>query len=159
EKEHSFFAARKVKQAFETAVRLDPRNVEAHRDLMQYLVEAPWIVGGDKEKAKQEIDVISRLDPVEGRLARAAYWTEDKKWTEARSEYLAVIEQRPSRIDPYMEAAEFFSDRKDATNLERVLAGAQKVSPQDPRLNFYRAVVMILRRTDLSTAHDLLSAY
>jgi tetratricopeptide (TPR) repeat protein len=55
ERSHSLFLARKVKNAFEAAVHLAPRNVNARRDLMQYLVEAPGIVGGNKEKAKQQI--------------------------------------------------------------------------------------------------------
>src|SRR3954468_18989341 len=55
EESHSFFLARKVKQAFEASVRLAPGNIAARRDLMEYCVEAPWIVGGDKEKAKQQI--------------------------------------------------------------------------------------------------------
>src|SRR5262249_54991370 len=41
EESRSFFLARKVKQAFEAAVRLAPRSIEARRDLMQYLAEAP----------------------------------------------------------------------------------------------------------------------
>src|SRR5262245_26935257 len=36
EQSHSFFLARKVKQAFETAVRLAPGSIAARRDLMQY---------------------------------------------------------------------------------------------------------------------------
>src|SRR4051812_35694038 len=47
---HSFSLARKVKQAFEVAVRLAPTDIPARRDLMQFLAEAPWIVGGDKQK-------------------------------------------------------------------------------------------------------------
>src|SRR5262249_38297490 len=65
EQSHSFFLARKVKQAFEAAVRLAPRSIEARRDLMQYLAEAPWIVGGDKAKAKEQIQAIAQLDPME----------------------------------------------------------------------------------------------
>jgi tetratricopeptide (TPR) repeat protein len=155
----SFFLARKVKQAFEAAVRLAPRSVEARRDLMQYLVEAPWIVGGDKSKAKEQVQVISQLDPMEGRLAQAAYFSAQKKWKEAETEYLAVIDSHPSRIEPSMEAAEFFADRKDAANLERAIAEARRVNSHDPRLDFYRAVVLILQRTDLPTAQKLLTSY
>src|SRR6266581_3127561 len=79
----SFFLARKVKQAFEAAVRLAPGSIPARRDLMQYCVEAPWIVGGDKNKARQQIDAISKLDPVEGRLARGAYLRVEKQWKAA----------------------------------------------------------------------------
>src|SRR5439155_2051958 len=117
EQSNSFFLARKVKQAFEAAVRLAPRSIEARRDLMQYCVEAPWIVGGDKDKARQQIEAISLLDPVEGRMARAAYLATDKQWKAAESEYLSILDQRPQHIDAYIEAADFFADRKDAKNL------------------------------------------
>src|SRR5262249_8388557 len=147
EESHSFFLARKVKQAFEAAVNLAPRSIEARRDLMQYLVEASWIVGGDKEKAKKQIDSISQLDPVEGRLAHSAYLATEKKWDEAGVQYLAAVAASPSNIDPYVEAAQFFAERKDAVNLNRVLNHPTAVKSHDPRLEFYRAVLFILSRT------------
>jgi tetratricopeptide (TPR) repeat protein len=159
EESRSFFLARKVKQAFEAAVRLAPRSIEARRDLMQYLAEAPWIVGGDKGKAREQVQAISQIDPMEGRLAQAAYLCTQKKWNEAQTEYLAVMDQQPLRIDPYMEAAEFFAGRKDPNNLDRVLAGAGRVNSHDPRLDFYRGVVLILRGTELPTAEKLLTLY
>jgi tetratricopeptide (TPR) repeat protein len=159
EESHSFFLARKVKQAFEVAVRLAPGNIAARRDLMQYCVEAPWIVGGDKDRAKQEIQAITALDPVEGRLARAAYLTAEKQWKAAETEYLAVLDQHPQHIDAYMEVSEFFAGRKDPSNLERAVDAASRVDSRDPRVDFYRAVTLILKGTDGPTARQLLTAY
>jgi tetratricopeptide (TPR) repeat protein len=159
EQSHSFFLARKVKKAFETAVNLAPLNIAARRDLMQYLVEAPWLVGGDKEKAKQQIDFITELDLIQGRLARAAFFSAEKKWKEAEAEYLAVLDQHPDNIEPYMEAADFFADRKDANNLDRVLAHIERLGVPDPRRDFYRGVVLVLWRADLPTAEALLHSY
>ena len=106
EQSQSFFMARKVKQEFETAVHLAPSSIQARRDFMQYLVEAPWIVGGSKDKAKEQVQAIAQLDPMEGRLAQAAFLSAQKKWNEAQTEYLAVVDMRPQRIEPYMEAAD-----------------------------------------------------
>jgi tetratricopeptide (TPR) repeat protein len=136
EQSRSFFLARKVKSEFEVAVRLAPRSIEARRDLMQYFVEAPWIVGGNKDKAREQVQAIAQLDPLEGRLAQARFLSEQKKWKEAETEYLAVLSQHPPRFDAYMEAADFFADRKDANNLDRVLADAERVNAKDPRLDF-----------------------
>src|SRR5215813_4143804 len=113
EESRSFFLVRKVKQAFETAVRLAPRSIEARRDLMQYLAEAPWIVGGDKSKAREQVQAISDIDPLEGKLAQAAYLATEKQWKAAESEYVSIIDQHPAKIEGYMEAAEFFEGRKD----------------------------------------------
>jgi tetratricopeptide (TPR) repeat protein len=159
EQSHSFFLARKVKKAFETAVDLAPRNVAARRDLIQYLIEAPWIVGGDKEKAKQQIDFVTTLDPIQGRLARAESLVSEKRWKQAELEYLAAIDQQPAQADPYMEAAEFFEGRKDADNLGRVIGQATRMGIHDPRIDFYRAVVLVLRGTDLPSAEALLGSY
>ena len=159
EESHSFFLARKVKQAFEIAVKLAPGNIAARQDLMQYCVEAPWIVGGDKDKAKQQIAAIAAIDPIEGKLARAAYLTTEKQWKAAEAEYTAMLDQHPTRIDPYMKTIEFFADRKDGSNLGRAVKAASSVDSLDPRLGFYRGVVLILKGTDAPTAQKLLNTY
>ena len=46
--------ARKAKNEFERAVQLDPANVEARRDLSQYYTEAPAIMGGGLDKARDQ---------------------------------------------------------------------------------------------------------
>jgi len=159
EQSRSFFLARKVKQAFEAAVRLAPGDIAARRDLMQYCVEAPWIVGGDKDKARQQIEAIAAIDPIQGKMARAAYLATDKQWKAAEAEYVSLIGQHPQNLDAYMEAADYFTGRNDANNLERVINAAPQIGPQDPRPNYYRAVVLVLRQSELPTAAKLLQAY
>src|SRR5271170_6709982 len=73
DREKSFSYARKVKKEFELAVRLNPSNVEARRDLEQYDMEAPWVVGGSKDEAREQVTAIEAIDPVEGHLAHGAY--------------------------------------------------------------------------------------
>ena len=159
EQSRSFFLARKVKQAFEAAVRLAPGDIAARRDLMQYCVEAPWIVGGDKDKARQQIEAIAAIDPIQGKMARAAYLATDKQWKAAEAEYVSLMGQHPQNLDAYMEAADYFAGRNDANNLERAINTASQIGPQDPRLNYYRAVVLVLRQSELPTAAKLLQAY
>ncbi|HKR32046.1 MAG TPA: tetratricopeptide repeat protein, partial [Terriglobales bacterium] len=43
--------AKKTRIAFEKAVQLDPRNIEAHSDLSEYYIEAPGFLGGGTDKA------------------------------------------------------------------------------------------------------------
>src|SRR5262249_51837157 len=114
EESHSFFLAKKVKHAFEAAVHLAPASIPARRDLMEFLAQAPWIVGGDKQKAKEQIAAISKMDSTEGHLARGSYFKSDKKWKDAEAEYAAALDGESGNIDSYMEVAEFFEERKDA---------------------------------------------
>jgi tetratricopeptide (TPR) repeat protein len=159
EESRSFFIARKVKQAFEAAVHLAPMSIAARRDLMQYLAEAPWIVGGDKSKAREQIEAIAKIDAVEGHLARGAYLAADKKWQEADQEYSAALDLRPNQIESYMEVAGFFEDRKNAHEIQRAVDAARHIDPKDPRLDYYTAVGLILRRNELPAAEKLLRSY
>jgi tetratricopeptide (TPR) repeat protein len=159
EKSHSFFLARKVKHSFEAAVDLSPSSIPARRDLMQYLTEAPWIVGGSKGKALEQIEAITKLDPIEGHLARGAFYAAQKKWTEAEAEYAAAVDAPATRVDSLMEAAEFFMQRKNARYVERAVEIAARLNAKDPRLDFYKAVSLVLRGDDFPVARKLLQSY
>jgi tetratricopeptide (TPR) repeat protein len=159
EESHSFFLARKVKQAFEAAVHLSPANIPARRDLMEFLAQAPWILGGDRQKAKEQIDVISKMDSTEGHLARGSYFKYEKKWKEAEVEYAAVLDGDSRTVDCYMEAAQFFEERKDVQHIQRAVAAASRIDSKDPRIAYYNAVTLILKGNELPTAERLLRSY
>lgn len=63
------FLARKVRQQFEQAVKLDPDHVAARWDLMEYYLKAPGFLGGSWDKAKTQAREIEHRDPQEGRQA------------------------------------------------------------------------------------------
>jgi len=56
--------------ALERAIALDPGDLEARRTLMQFLLQAPAIVGGSIEQAAEEAGEIARRDSVLGLVAR-----------------------------------------------------------------------------------------
>jgi tetratricopeptide (TPR) repeat protein len=60
------FLAKKVKEQFEQAVALDPENLTARADLMEYYLKAPGFLGGSKEKAWQQAEEITRRDVDQG---------------------------------------------------------------------------------------------
>jgi len=159
EESHSFFLARKVKQAFELAVRLAPTDIPARRDLMEFFAQAPWVVGGDKQKAKEQVDAISRMDTTEGHRARGAYFAADKKWKEAEAEYAMVVDSQSGDMGAYMEAAEFFERRKDPRQIERAVEAGRRADSKDQRLAYFSAVSLIRRRKELQTAEKLLRTY
>jgi tetratricopeptide (TPR) repeat protein len=79
DRDRSFTYARKVKKEFEAAVELNPSNIAARRDLEEYCLQAPWVVGGNKDEAKTQVEAIAALDPIEGHLARAVYDLDGQK--------------------------------------------------------------------------------
>ncbi len=160
DREHSLSLARKVKKEFQTAVRLDPSNISAHRDLAEYEMDAPWIAGGDKDDAPKQVEAISILDPIEGSLVDAMYvFHVEKKPAQAEEIYRQVLQQKPQRIQPYFEIARFFQHHGRSADLELAIQGAAAIDPADPRLDYFRGVAKFLENTDLPGAERLLAHY
>jgi tetratricopeptide (TPR) repeat protein len=159
EQKRSFSMARKVRAAFEEAVRLDPSNLPARRDLMEFYVQAPWIVGGDKGKGLEQVDAIARADAVAGHLARAVVLIHTDRREAAEAEYQHVLEARPDHIEPYLEIADYDKSRGDAGRFASVVEQAARVAPSDARLTYYRGVALVLANENLTEGERLLRVY
>jgi tetratricopeptide (TPR) repeat protein len=139
ERESSFLLARKVKKEFEEAVRLNPRNIPARRNLAEFYAQAPWIVGGSKDGAKQQVDAVAALDPVQGHLARAQFWLDQKRPDLADGEYRQALAAKPADPSAYYEAADFYAAQGRAQEMKSAVDSAAGRS-NDSRLMFYRGV-------------------
>jgi tetratricopeptide (TPR) repeat protein len=159
DRDRSFSYARKVKKEFEEAVRLNPSNTDARRDLEQYSMEAPWVVGGSKDEAKEQVAAIEAIDPIEGHLARAAYDLDAKKPELAEKEYREVLAAKPKRIEPYFDVITFFIQQNKPADAEAAIQAAVQVSPNDPRLAYYRGVSRVLSGTELPRGEEYLKSY
>ncbi len=160
DRDHSFFLARKVKKEFVEAVRLSPSNIRARRDLEEFCLEAPSIVGGDKNEAREQVEAIAALDPIEGHLAQAVFDLKGTKKPDlAENEYRQVLSAKPNRIEPYLEVIDFFQHQNKATDMEAAIQAAAKVSPSDPRLTFYRGVSRVISVSDAAHAEEYLKSY
>lgn len=160
DREHSFSIAKKVKKEFAEAVQLNPSNIQARRDLEEYDIDAPWIVGGNKDEAKAQVEAIAAIDPVEGHLARAILYMELMKKPElAESEYREVLKAKPNRIEPYLEVATFFVRQNKAADVDVAIQAAAKVAPNDARLGMYRGVWRVIAGTELPRAEEYLKSY
>jgi len=157
--ESSFFLARKTRRALETAVKLDPANIPARRNLVEYYVEAPWILGGSKDKARQQVEAVTALDPLEGILAQADYFRETEQTAEAQKQYELMLGKRPEKIYFYLETLDFYEHQHDSMNMARVLGLARASFPRDPRLLFYQAVVRVIGGMQLGQAEAELTQF
>jgi tetratricopeptide (TPR) repeat protein len=70
--------ARRFRAEAEAAIALDPAQVDAREGMMQYYLEAPALLGGDRNKANAMVEEIARLDPVRGLLARVDFLRQTK---------------------------------------------------------------------------------
>ena len=135
DRDRSFSDAKKVKSEFKLAVSLDPSNIAARRDLAEYCLDAPWIAGGSKDEALEQVNAIAAIDPVAGHLARALYDKEGlKNPDDAENELRQVLANKPKSVEPYFEVADFYRQLNKPADMETAIAAAAQVSPNDPRL-------------------------
>src|SRR5262249_56305104 len=53
--------APKIKKEFDAAVALEPADVEARLDLMEFYIQAPGVMGGSLKEARKQAEEIRRL--------------------------------------------------------------------------------------------------
>lgn len=158
-RQKSFLLARRVKKEFQAAVQANGSNIDARRDLEEYLLQAPWIVGGSKDDALAQVNAIAQVDPVDGHLAKADYETALGKADSAVAEYNAALALKPQSIEPYLEVANYYGLQGNGTELTSLVEQAAQVSPKDARLPFYQGVAHILGGTDFPLAEENLKSY
>ncbi|MBN2318648.1 MAG: tetratricopeptide repeat protein [Acidobacteria bacterium] len=151
-----FTDARRVIREFKKAGELDPENISIRFDLLEFYAQAPGIVGGGKDKAWAEAELISKLKPVRGYTARATIYEREERWELAEKEYTQATVDYPSDTDAHKDLAQFFFDRK---NYKRALASARKALELNSTSNQSRyilAVSLIKLGQDPDKAREIL---
>ena len=155
----SLSLAHKAHREFEAAARLDSRNLEAQRDLIRYLMNAPGVVGGSEEAAERQIQALSTVDALEGELAQAELFVTRKKFDQADQEYQKILQMTPNRIGIYFEIAEYYRDRGDAARMSEAIEAGAPLAAADHRLDYYRGIALILENRDPAQAEAELRHY
>jgi tetratricopeptide (TPR) repeat protein len=151
--------AKKAREAFEKAVRLDPANAMAMNDLFDYYMQAPGFMGGGIEKAHALIPSLAKLDPLGSHLAQAKLDEEKKQFAAAETDLRAAIRLAPAKLDPVLELAQFLARRGRYDESDQAFQQAANVVPDSPRILFARAESLVKSKRNLAEARDLLKQY
>ncbi len=87
----ALFRAKRAKNEFVKAVDLAPTSVQARLQLAQYLLTAPGIAGGGKEKALEHAKIIQQQDSLYGAIAWGYYWQFQKDTIKAEKYYREAV--------------------------------------------------------------------
>jgi tetratricopeptide (TPR) repeat protein len=74
-----------IKAGFARAVELDGKNFQMRRDLIQFYLQAPGLVGGSVRRAIEHASEFGKLDASRGQLLRAEIYAYEKEWDRAES--------------------------------------------------------------------------
>ncbi len=93
--------ARKCRKNYEKAIKLNPSNIEARENLLQYYLQAPRIIGGGRDKAEVQANEIKEIDEISGISAWGKIYSYYKETEKAISHYITAIQKHPEEMIPY----------------------------------------------------------
>lgn len=112
---------KKVRISFERAVELDPHGWEARTDLAEFYLEAPSIVGGGKDKAREQAKALLPLHPGMAHWVLARIAEKDKNIAEAEREYRAGIAATHGGARAWLDFAIFLRHTNRFEEMEKAL--------------------------------------
>src|SRR5689334_5877158 len=124
--------AKKARIEFETAVKLNPENVDARGDLSEFYVEAPGMMGGGTDKAEAQAQALEKLFPARAHWIRARIAEKKKDYTTAEKEYHEAIQSHDNSAT-WLDLASYFRHRDRLPEMEDAINHAVdgKVDPPE----------------------------
>lgn len=140
--------ARRFKKEAELALELDPGNVDANEDLMEFHLDAPGIIGGDKKKAAELAERMVRSKPARGYLMKFELAVHDKRNGELESLIRQAMNADPNSYLARWQAADFYLSQGDAGlhEAERDASEAVRIAPHWARGYSTLATIYVRQR-------------
>jgi cytochrome c-type biogenesis protein CcmH/NrfG len=151
--------ARKVHAEFETAVRLNPNNADARTDLAEFYLEAPGIIGGGRDKAEEQAQKLSTLDPVKAGWVKGRLAEKNKDLAAAEKEYRAAIQASHGAGLAWLNLAYFYRRAGRLDAMEDAIRNAGSAPLDQPEVLMEGGEVLLRSKRDTPQAIDLLRRY
>ena len=100
--------AKTIRKESERAVAADPVNLDALESLMEFHLEAPGIIGGDKDRAHALAQRIAELDAVRGDFAKADIAAHEKRYADEKQFQISAVQSNPHSYDALVSAARLY---------------------------------------------------
>ena len=104
---------RKCRINYEKAVEMDPSNIEARESIMDFYMQAPGFMGGGRDKAEDQANHISALDPVAGFMAKASIHNYYGETDQAMEIFHQAVETYPEAMPPYYRLFNIYFNRQE----------------------------------------------
>ncbi len=151
--------ARKAKAEFERAVQLDPTNVPARVDLAQYYTEAPAIMGGGLDKARQQAEQVAKYDLAKAHLILGRVAEKEKQYGEAETQLRAGVKEAQNPADAWLQLAAFYRNRGRLDDMQKAVQSAVAQPGKPAESYFDAAKELYLGSRDFPGAAQYLQTY
>jgi tetratricopeptide (TPR) repeat protein len=162
--DHSIFLtamslAGKVRSEFERAVEVSPDNWEARTDLAEFYVEAPGIVGGGKDKARAQAELLVPLNPSMAHWVRGRIAEKEKDPAVAEQEFRAAVTASQGGARAWLNLAGFYRHANRFDEMEQALHSLQSSRLDHPGALVDGASMLFRAGRDYPIAIQLLRSY
>ncbi len=151
--------ARKTKNEFEMAVKLDPVNVQAHADLAEYYTDAPSIMGGGTDKAHEQAMQVAKYDQATSHWILAIIAEKDKRYPDAENELRQAIKVARNPAQYWMNLASFFQRRSRLDDMQSAIAQAIAQPNKSAEVYYNAASELLQSGRDYPNAVQYLKQY
>jgi hypothetical protein len=110
--------ARRFRKEIDIALGIDPKDVQAWRDLVEFYLLAPGIAGGDSAKAAAAAERIAAIDEAEGYLAKARIAAFHKQVSESEALTRKAVEAQPRNYRARIALAKLYLTRSSPSSAE-----------------------------------------
>jgi len=151
--------ARKARNEFERAVQLDPSSVEARLDLAEYYTEAPTIMGGGLDKARDQATQVAKHNPSKSYLILARIAEKEKRFPEAENQLRQAVSEAKEPSEYWIELAEFYRVRGRPDDMQKAVQTALAQPGRPAETYFDAANELYLGNRDFPDAILYLQKY
>ena len=151
--------AKKAKSEFERAVQLEPANVPARLDLAEYYTEAPGIMGGGIDKARDQAAQTAKYDPGAAHLILARIAIKQKQYSEAEAQFRAAIQQAKNPADMWLQLAGFYRQQNRLDDMQAAVHSAMALPGKPAEAYFDAAHLLYVGGRDYTDAVQYLKNY
>jgi hypothetical protein len=152
------FLARRFRKEIDVAIMLDPRDTQALRDLIEFYLLAPGVVGGDQRKAAEIAGRLTQIDLSEGFLAKARIANFNKQPAATEAALLQAVAAQPPSYRALITLAQFFLSPEHVNQGTAETAAEQALLLDRSRVDAYAVLAEVyVDRQDWSALDGILA--
>lgn len=150
--------AKKLRNQFETAVKLNPNNIEARADLAEFYIDAPGIIGGGIDKARGQANALMSIAPAKAHYVNGRIAEKNKDQGTAEKEYRAAIDASHGHAADWFNLGLYYRHAGNYDQMERALNEAAK-APGNNEVLVESAEVLVRSGRNFPQASELVKRY